>query len=124
MSKMRLVSILSALALTACDDRAAALPACETLVAFTEASSALEAADERITRGDFAEANEGLRQAIDRLGDQYAERLPSETNDDTGLLLPGAMSAERNGDIRQASEMRKHILRSRLEVYRQFSCGS
>lgn len=76
----------------------------------------------RIAEGDFAQANEGLKRAIGALGYQYSERAPAALHDDTGLLLPQAIIAERDGNLQQATQIRRRTLSSRLEVYREFSC--
>jgi hypothetical protein len=92
------------------------------LTSYRDAAAALEAAETQIAQGQFVQANEGLARAIDALGDQYSEHSPELFIDDTGLPLSGATFAERNGDFRQASQMRRRTLSSRLEIYRTYSC--
>ena len=111
-----------ALVIASCGERAATLPACQTIPSYQAAASELDTAETKIAEGDFTHADEGLKHAIDALGYQYSDHAPKALHDDTGLGLGVALDVERHGDLRHASQVRRQVLKERLETYKRWSC--
>jgi hypothetical protein len=70
-----------------------------------------------IQKKEWKKANSLLKEGIATLGDKYQGN--NNVADDTGMKLFAADDQEKKGDLENAAIVREHVLRIRLELYKQ-----